>query len=461
MSDERDAPGAPLDRATELVLSMPLQHTTVVRRGGDGRTRWLVVAVVAVMAVGIGALVTRSSDEVDADEALAAAQAVIQGDEPYRLAATLTGLIDEPDEDEVVESGTRTDAVIVAPDRWRALDAEFADGESFDTSERRRVGTEVFVIERGSGAARWNVIAVAPPPGDVEALAAEFEEFQDIDFESEEATLRSLVLAFYAHVLPVAFDPAQVERLVLQATEPVVEEELENGAVRLKVEVAPLAEIAAVAEEPIAPMALTLELDGAHRPRSARFELRDDGNILTLELEFSAWGAPLRVDRPDEADVERTPWVEEEALAAVDPELLVLAADLPEGYELLSVEVDEDEDEEDEACNAVEVEYATREDVEAQLEDYEESGGPSIELSISRLACHDLTFDDELAGRPATDVDGGYAVVRMGDVAVDIVSELDPDELAALVASLERVTIDELLARFPSWLPEIVASRFD
>jgi hypothetical protein len=463
MSDERDAPAAGL-RADELVFSLsPQETTTVVRRGGPSRTRLLLLAIVAVMAVGVGALVTRGSEDVDPEEALAGAQAAFQGDDAYRLTATLTAHTAEPEDDEDADMGTRTEAVIVSPERWRSLDSEFSGGDDYETSERRRVDDELFVIERGSGASTWNVLGLSPPPETAEELAGQLEEFQEADYDDDEEGQRSLVLAFYAHVLPIAFDPGQVERLVLQATEPVVEEELGGGAVRLSVQVAPLPEIAAVAEEPVEPMALTLELDEARRPQEARFHLAAEGDTLTLDLEFSDWGAPLTVEPPAEDDVDRTPWVDEAALGDVDPALFVLPAEVPDGLELISVEIDEEEGEDDQDCSTVDVEYLTREATESQLEDYELPDGASLALTITHLACEDhREFDDRVGGRPATTeaVGAGFAAVRFGDVVVELDGSLDAAEMDDVARSLEQVTPEELLTRFPDWLPEVLQARF-
>jgi hypothetical protein len=464
MSDERDAPRASGDRADDLVFAVPVGGpTTVVRRGG-GRARLLVVAVVVLLAVAAGVLVTRGEKEVDADAALAAAQAAFRGDDAYRVMVTLTGHAADAEDGEATESGGTTEAVVLSPERWKALDSEFEDDESYETSERRRVGDEIFVRERGSGATRWNVVEVQPPPDQAAELAEEYDTFQSQDFEDDEdygpdgAVQRRLVLEFYAHVLPFAYDPAQVEDVVLRATAPVIEERLDDGGTRLRVEVPSLPEIAAVAEEPIEPMDLELELDADHRPRAAGFVVEEAGNSLSLELEFTDWGASLAVDAPTEQDVERTPWVEEDELADLEPELLVLPTELPDDLELVSAEVGDVDDEE---CRALIVEYATRTDTEAQLEDYEEYDGPELEMSVRPGDCDAEVsdFDDELGGLPAT-VEDGYAEVRFGDVIIELDGSLDPDEFEDVVRSLEPVTPDEVLARFPSWLPEVVQSRY-
>jgi hypothetical protein len=475
MAGERHPPWAPIGGADDLFLSARLEGaTTVVRRGGPrtpaAGTRALAVAIAIVLVAGVGTLVSKARGELTAGGALAAAQAAVHGDDAYRVLITLTGRTTEPEDDESPESGATTDAIVVSPERWRALDAEFDGDDSYDGAERRRLDGEMFVRERGSGATRWDVVKLPPPPDEAAELAHEYEGFQAFQSEddpSDELARRRLVLAFYAHVLPISYDPANVEDLVLQATKPVIEERLADDAVRLRVEVAPLPEIAAVADEPIVPMDLLLELDGQHRPRAATFEMADGPDSLTLELEFSDWGAPLTVRPPDEDDVERTPWVDEEGLAEVDPALLLLPAALPDDLELVSAEVDGDDDEEFDQgdCRGIEFEYATRSALEVQLEDYEAYDGPELELYILPASCEepiyeDQVFDEQIAGRPAIDVGSGEPTVLVGDAAVSIFGTLDDDEIEQVVRSLEPVTPEQVLARFPDWLPEITQSRY-
>ena len=465
MSDERDAPRASGDRADELVFAVPVAgSTTVVRRGGGPRARLLVVAVVVLLAAAVGVLVTRGDGEVSAEAALEAAKAAVQGDDPYHLEVTFTARSDEAESDEPAESGMHTQADVVAPDRWRALDEEHADGQSYETTERRRIGDEYFVLDSGSGAVVWDVVTVPPPAESLEEWVSYLEEARDEEYDPDESGERRVALAFFAHVIPIVYDPTQVERLVLQATEPVIEEELGDGAVRLGAQVAARPELVEAAGVPVAPMALALELDSDHRPRAARLEVAEGPLSLTLELAFTGWGTPVTVDPPADDHVERTPWLDEVGLDGVDPDLLLLPAEVPDGLELVSAEVDEEEGEDDMDCSSVDVEYATREALSAQMEDYEEPEGPSLELSVSPFECgyyEEDEFDGEVGGFPAAYVEDGGAVVRLGDLVVDITSTLDDDELDALVESLEQVTADELAARFPDWLPEVATARVD
>jgi hypothetical protein len=264
-------------------------------------------------------------------------------------------------------------------------------------------------------------------------------------------------------------DPAAITRVITESTEPAIEEQLPDGGVRLRTRLAPIAELAEVAKDPIPVIDVLLDLNAADEPMLVTFTAEAGSASARVEITFSEWGEPLAVEAPSDGEVDHTPWLAEEALAEVEPGLLIAPSDLPAGLSLVSADVySEGMFESDSDCRSVELSYGT----EADLAYFDPASDPTLDmtdeemeayfeemeyldLSITSLACwEDLDFgmslDDELGGLPASGGDG-YWDVRVGDAVVTISSTHDDDVIAAFVGSIAPVTVDDLAAAIPEW----------
>jgi hypothetical protein len=230
---------------------------------------------------------------------------------------------------------------------------------------------------------------------------------------------------------------------------------------------APIPELAAALDDPAPPIDLVVDLDEQDRPTAVRFSAAIDGASAKVDVRFADWGADLDVQPPAEADIDRTPWVTEEALAALDPDLLVAPQDVAD-LDLIGATADTS----DEECPQLWLEYASQADEQrfAAMSEEEilddESDWRYLEVTLISADCaadyggtdwegNDLgDFEDTLDGRPvrgSTD----YLEVLVGDVVVQLDNTLSDAEVEAVVRSLRPVTADALVARIPAWVPEL------
>ena len=229
----------------------------------------------------------------------------------------------------------------------------------------------------------------------------------------DEFTL-DVVMAVYLLDM-TTMQPTSLTRLVTEASDPGIEERLSDGGVRLRTTLAPIPELAGVADEPIPPVDLLLDLNAADEPVLAQFTAAaaaprpDRGPLQRLGR-----GAPGRP--AGRGHIDRTPWVTEEAIAELDPALLVVPSALPDSLELTSATVYDGEVEfdepgcdtlepgfESEASMAVYAELDDFSDVEEAMEEGEDFDFDYLYLSVTAVGCEtysmfaDEEFDDELA----------------------------------------------------------------
>ena len=458
--------------------------TNEVRVGGSGRVKWLAafIALIAVVAGSVALLA--DEDEPDADAALTAAQDAVEGADSYRFQLRQTSHLISGDPDgSGSESTTRTvsQGEIAAADTWRMVSEDPVDqydDEEYTPYDTRRIGDTVYssggdsTTEANAGP-RWieqpateDVLTVA----DYAELYEQAEEMEGAEhfLDDPEYRLEALLGAYY---LPVSEDPAHVERLVLGATKPEVEEQLADGGVRLRATLPPIPEIAKVAKAPIPPVDLTLELDDRDLPTVVRFEVSLQGASEAIEVRFSDWGGAIAVSAPDDADIDHTPWIEEELIGLLAPELVRAPTAVPEGLDLVSAITYEGYSEEldpDPKCSELNLSYggkavadryaALGDDEEADYEDPELQAfleaQPFLDITMSPISCDDdaTPFDEEFAGLPARGGDDGYVEVQDGDVLVLVSSSNISDaDLTALIRSLRPTTVEELAAQVPEW----------
>jgi len=99
-----------------------------------------------------------------------------------------------------------------------------------------------------------------------------------------------------------------------------------------------------------------LEIDG-----SEEFDIPGFTVDYRLDQTYSGWGEPVSLEAPAEADVDRTPSVEEEAIAEFTDAPLLQPKGIPEGWVLGYADVIPDEFG-DTGCDEVEIEYTDPDD---------------------------------------------------------------------------------------------------
>jgi len=81
-----------------------------------------------------------------------------------------------------------------------------------------------------------------------------------------------------------------------------------------------------------------LDLDGDDLPTALRLDVTGETATYHEEVSFSDWGADIGIEVPD-GEVDDTPWIDEEEVAAVRPTVEALApTDLPDGLELAGID---------------------------------------------------------------------------------------------------------------------------
>ncbi|MGE3619867.1 MAG: hypothetical protein AB7L84_05320 [Acidimicrobiia bacterium] len=427
----------------------------------------LAVLAVAGAAAGGAWLLARDGGP-DADAALAEAQAFVEEAGSFHSVVTIRSRVTTG---ESGGAGTETTARSVVeawyegPDRWRAV-AETADPFMSGTTTEQVVvvdGTAYvhsdFMVGGGPGP-EWIAVPVDSGFSD-RSLTSEDVEWlvEDLGVGEEDpyadATLAEVVVS--AYVSELQSDPRGLVRIVEEARDPAVEERLAGGGLRLRVQLAPTPDLAdALSEaldEPLPVVEVLLDLDGDRRPVTAGFRSEVGRAESDVDVVLDRWGEGFDIAPPAEDDIDRTPWVSEEALRVLDPRLLVAPAD-PADLVLTSALVSP-ADEEYGICEALELSYEDPEGLAALAEgddldelDFESFGYAWVSVSDRDCAreVDDSPFDDQLGGRPARGGDGWWEV-DLGDVVVSLSTSTDDESLDVIAASLVEVPVDDLLAR--------------
>jgi hypothetical protein len=465
-------------------------ETRVVTRGP--RRRHLVVAgvagvaVVAVVAAAAAVVLLAGDDGTDPDEALQAAQEVVERSESFtfeQLAETSVSLGDPDGTGSDTTTRTLLTGTVAAPDRWHVVqdvgDLGFGEDELLpEAFETIRIGDDLYSTGfpfMDSDSPGWVAVS-APDEAFSEAeLGAMWDDAGYGDDDDPYLDEMRLGVAIQAYLFDATGDPAAVSRVVTELTEPVVEEQRGDGGVVLRARLAPAPELAELGDVPPVDAVLHLDVDG--RPVSVRFTAASGSATADVQVTFSAWGSAPDIEAPPEADVDRTPWIAEGALSTLDPALLVAPTALPPTLELVSATVfdpmamfgelgDEElgdvfgEGDLPESCPALTLSYASEGEVlagmdpEAAFEDM-----TYLDVTVTTPACsplgmfEELTFDDELGGYPASGGDGFWEV-QVGDALLSFASTLGDDELAPIVASIQPTSADALIAAIPEWVAD-------
>jgi hypothetical protein len=227
--------------------------------------------------------------------------------------------------------------------------------------------------------------------------------------------------------------PASLSRVVTGAVDPEHLEALPDGGQRLRAALPPPDEFAGL-DPPLPTVEAVVDLDGDGRPRSAMFDAVDGGSSIRVEVTWSDWDAVEAISAPPEDEIDRTPWIDEDAVRALDPSLVVAPDPAPPGYELSAVSVyDYDDD-----CVDLSLDYSSG--------DSTADGGEYLWVNVSTVECYGEPPFDDTAGPYPMSIGGGYAEVLVGDAVVTIDTDLSDEELRAIAASLAPVDPEVLIA---------------
>ena len=437
------------------------------RRSGRRRLVRATVAVVIALLAGGSWAMTRER-AVGPGASLAAAQVFVADAPSYRLEITVESQVATGEPGGAgAETTARavTTAALAGPDRWSTV-VESADvmSEQTFTDEVIRFGDDVYVRSslHAVGAAAAGPAWVRLAPHEVfptlDDLAASLDWVTGDAGPADGPLLDGLVVETLlgAYLLDLEQDPRAVVRLVEEATAPVIEERLAGGGVRLRVTLEPVGAIAQVVEssleEVLGPVEVLLDLEADGRPVEARFRGELGSASAEVVIEFSDWGADIEVAAPVAGEIDETPWVQEEALRALDPTLLLAPSSVPEPLTLTGVTVYEGSDEGWD-CTSLELSY----DDHAVLEQGAAAGDalaalPYLDLSVHPAGCwledDDAPFDLVAGGHPAR-VTSGFWEIEVGDAIVGIDASLDEGAVHAVAATLAPISAEALITVAP------------
>lgn len=486
---------------------LPVQPGTTARISRGPRRRWplALAGVAALAATGAWALGAFDPSEPDPHEALRSAQeqvaaatsfrfeqvAVVRSPpDTSRLAVTAVGLI-------------RAHGTVAAPDRWHLVvepDPGGWAGGLVEDAEALRIGDEVLVtrwVLPGSRVPPW--VAVPAPAArtedeaaaEAELLAVVWRELHGGATWASYQVQLGIELALQAFLRGTEPDAGAVTRLLAELHDPVLEEARPDGGVVLRARLAPAPEVAVL--EDIGPVDAVVHLDADRRPVSVRFAVEVAGGAGSAEVtvSFSDWGEPLEVSPlPDEL-VDRTPWIADEDVAALDPALLRAPTVLPGSLDLVGVTVWDDAavaaamveqglppeeigvvDPDRAPCPRLDLVYRS----EASLAVPEAASfhrdlllglSEEVAVSVQHAACAWDRLGAEhgpevtLGGHPARGCCGRWEV-RVDDLLVTVripieLDDPDPDPAPAgdLVASLAPTTAAGLAAAMPDRLADL------
>ena len=482
----------------------------------DGRSKrplWVVLGVVVVAAVGGAALATRGGDEPDADALLERASALVEDVEGFRIDVTSEERSTTGDAGGAgSESTFRTVTTgVVSGEDWRmTTDAsEWAD-------ESVAVDDVVYVRSardvEGLATEPW-VTYPEPPPlttddlvemagfvlappevlGDDLAAAMPGGDFLLEDMLASERAMAGTSLAasvylggvgggagapgmaFGGTAAPIAAAPGDMPAVVsdprgyaraiaeLEDAQVVSGTGPAGGPTIRATRTAPadLAEAADSAGIAVPDGLVEVDLDAGGRPATIRVTVEGEGAARRDEVRFADWGAVAPVGVPD-GEVDATPWVDEEAVAAVRQDITpVWPTAVPEGMALTAIyAIGPDEAAEwGQPCGELDLLYGPPLDdpLDQPLDESLDAPpdptamGPVLVLALVPQACASAIDPTPFAPAGYGDVPvrttGDGLQVLVGDTVVRLDVSPAEEELAALVPSFQPFDLDAELAR--------------
>ncbi len=209
-----------------------------------------------------------------------------------------------------------------------------------------------------------------------------------------------------------------------------------GGTVTLTAEVTAPDDVERAWGKPLPPGKVELKVGTDGEPQSFTLRVASGVDAFDIEVRYSDWNVPQDIVRPRDDEIDRTPWIDEEALAAVPAVQLLRPTALPAGWSLDYADVISAEDTA-EGCEQVGLAWSTA--IVAT--------GPSdvgafdhVSLYLLPEACairHDSTpfTVGPFAPIPSREGETGTEVL-IGATVVQIDSSLTGGQLADLVRSL-------------------------
>lgn len=424
----------------------PVVELGPVRVTRPNRTQRVLVAVCMTLFAGglVGLVVVQGEDAPEsADRELARAQAFVQRARTAHFVGTYESVIEEG------KGGLGS----TYSDRARASGALEVPYKSRWIDEAGDYVTETVVVEHGSyfreaderaglGSEQWQYAPRAMDAQDVHSV-------EEFEFSGAPFVASSFDSPDLTAMLGAAKDPQRVRPGVIKASVDLSE--------------VPGAE-AFPADEEFPMPKVTVEVHSEDDGRLTRIvlyaeitipgfdeegeESGTDTERVKIDVQFSRWGEPVDIAAPPRREVDPTPMVDEDDIAAFTATPLLAPRTLPAGFELLTAEVYAEEDDEDlEECAAVNLEYGNGDELEAFYAEPDDDYPATLDISLTAASCeYGEALEDgspiRLGRQTGTIARGGgdefeYATtieVVMGATRVTITSDL-PEKVVVAAAS--------------------------
>ena len=189
----------------------------------------------------------------------------------------------------------------------------------------------------------------------------------------------------------------------------------------------------AEAAEQIERITMTVVVDRDDRPVSMRQVMSSDGVRVTSDMQFSDWGADIKIVEPTADQIDPTPDIEEEALIKFKQLHVKTPASLPPGwtFDFLGAAPDEE-------CSGVEVDFVT-----------EDEDAGYMYMYFVPVDCLSDGGDPFVAGpyRGTIDTEDGSSWVEFpidATTGLQVDTDMAPAELAATLRSLVPVDLTKL-----------------
>jgi hypothetical protein len=374
------------------------------------RRRWVVIALVVVIVAQLGGAVAAlalGADGPSPAETLAHARAFARTQRQASFTGRLRIEIGPRGEGESVVEQGRVRGTVHLPDRARYV---LTDAET--VTELITVGDTFY--ERHARA------------DDGAALARE----KWASSDPSEADERSGVVRppGPSGAEELFGDPIHLFRTLGAARRP-VEVSAGNDARVIRADVDPVAAFGVDAPDAPDRAHLLVTVRGTRLDRLVLIGAGDEGNAR-IDYRFTDWGSPVEIAAPPRRDLDPTPDIAEEDIAAFDEVPLLQPRGIPEGWGLVAAVV-LSADETVEGCEQLEIDYVDPEDPD---EGY-------LTLYEFPKSCADL--EPPRGARPLasgwvmeTDDDGVLAQLIVGDTVVQAETQLSVEQLGRILSDL-------------------------
>ncbi|HET6954813.1 MAG TPA: hypothetical protein VFI47_30910 [Acidimicrobiales bacterium] len=205
---------------------------------------------------------------------------------------------------------------------------------------------------------------------------------------------------------------------------------------------------------PLPPGEIEVVLDADGRPATLRVTVEGTTASHHSEVRFSDWDAGIAVGVPD-GEIDETPWIDEEGLAAARAGLTPLAPTvLPEGWALVDIQpyaaevIDGEDPVGTEACPQIDLVYGPGSDPES-WETWEDD---YLDLYLMSATCAREADPTPFApgaygDLPTREAEYGLVQVLVGDTVVEVDTTLGDDVVTAALTSLAPLDLDAEIAR--------------